>query len=58
MAVWEDFEIECTEYLNKTFGKYANFVHQGGSDSTVPDILVKTNKGTSFYIDAKHCTDQ
>ena len=58
MAVWEDFEIECTEYLNKTFGKYANFVHQGGSDSTVHDILVKTNKGTSFYIDAKHCPAQ
>jgi hypothetical protein len=58
MAVWEDFEIECTEYLNKTFGKYANFVHQGGSDSTVPDIWVKTYKGTSFYIDAKHCPAQ
>jgi len=58
MAVWEDFEIESTDYLNKTFGKYANFVHQGGSDSTVPDILVKTNKGISFYIDAKHCPAQ
>lgn len=58
MSIWEDFEIDCTDYLNKAFGEYAYFIHQGGSDSTAPDILVKTNKGTSFYIEAKHCPAQ
>lgn len=58
MAIWEDFEIECTNYLNKRFGAYARFIHQGGSDSTVPDILVETNSGKEFYIDAKHCPAQ
>lgn len=58
MAIWEDFEIECTNYLNNRFGAYAHFIHQGGADSTVPDILVRTNSGKSFYIDAKHCPAQ
>ncbi len=58
MATWEDFEIECTEYLNKRFGAYAKFIHQGGADSTVPDILVKTKTGATFYIDAKHSPAQ
>ena len=57
MAIWEDFEIDCTNYLNKKFGKYAEFVHCGGSDSTSPDILVKTAEN-SFYIDAKHSPAQ
>lgn len=42
MARWEEFELDCTNYLNHKFGKYANFIHQGGADSTVADILVKT----------------
>lgn len=58
MTNWIDFEIECTDYLNKSFGAYARFIHQGGSDSTIPDILVETNHGNSFYIDAKHCPAQ
>ena len=58
MAIWEEFEIQCTEHLNNRFGAYAKFLHQGGADSTVPDILVKTNKGNSFYIDAKHSPAQ
>lgn len=58
MTIWEEFEIQCTEYLNKKFGAYAHFIHQGGSDSTVPDILVTTNSGNSFYIDAKHSPAQ
>ena len=40
MAIWEEFEIQCTDYLNNRFGAYARFFHQGGADSTVPDILV------------------
>lgn len=58
MATWEDFEIECTDYLNNTFHDYARFTHQGGSDSTVPDIHVITNSGDSFYIEAKHSPAQ
>lgn len=53
MEKWEEFEIQCTNYLNDKFGYYADFFHQGGADSTVPDILVKTKKGKTFYIDAK-----
>lgn len=58
MAIWEDFEIKCTKYLNERFGAYARFIHQGGSDSTIPDILVQTNSGKSFYIDVKYCPAQ
>lgn len=58
MSKWEDFEIECTVFLNRRFGEYATFIHQGGSDSTVPDILVQTKTGNSFYMDAKHCPAQ
>ena len=60
MAIWEEFEIQCMDYLNNRFGAYARFFHQGGADSTVPDILVKTKSGSgnSFYIDAKHSPAQ
>lgn len=58
MAIWEEFENKCTEYLNKEFEKYADFLHQGGADSTTPDILVNTMTGKSFYIEAKHCPAQ
>ena len=58
MAIWEEFEIQCTNHLNDRFGAYAKFFHQGGADSTVPDIFVKTNSGNSFYIDAKHSPAQ
>lgn len=58
MEVWEKFEIECTDYLNQRFGDYARFEHQGGADSTVPDILVETKSGNTFYIDVKHSPAQ
>lgn len=58
MAIWEDFEIECTDYLNRRFGAYAHFMREGGSDSTVPDIFVETKNGDRFYIDAKHSPAQ
>lgn len=58
MKDWEKFEIQCTDYLNNRFGAYAQFFHQGGPDSTVPDILVKTNSGNSFYIEAKDAPAQ
>lgn len=58
METWEQFEIDSTNYLNKKFGRYAKFIRQGGSDSTVPDILVKLIKGENFYIEAKHTPAQ
>lgn len=58
MSVWEEFEIQCTNFLNSKFNAYATFTHQGGANSTVPDILVNTNNGKSFYIDAKHSPAQ
>lgn len=58
MANWEQFEIECTDYLNDEYGNYATFIHQGGSNSNIPDILVETNSGDSFYIEVKHSPAQ
>lgn len=58
MTGWEKFELDCTDYLNHKFGKFAIFEHQGGSDSTVPDIRVTTKSGKDFYIEAKQCPAQ
>ena len=58
MKLWEEFEIQCTDYLNNRFGQYAKFSHQGGTDSIVPDILVQTNSGNHFYMEAKHSPAQ
>ena len=57
MAIWQDFESNCTDFLNDTFGEYASFIQEGGSDSTIPDIKVITRRGV-FYIDVKHCPAQ
>lgn len=58
MNTWEKFEIECTDFLNDRFGTYAKFIHQGGTISTIPDILVEKNTGSSFYIEVKHAPAQ
>ncbi len=58
MSVWEKFEIDSTDYLNRVFNKYAHFDCRGGSNSTVSDIEVMTNSGRHFYIEAKHCPAQ
>ena len=55
---WDSFELACTDYLNERFGSYANFTHQGGADSTTPDIFVETKDGASFYIEAKNTPAQ
>ena len=52
MSTWEQFEIDCTRFLMEQFGEYATFIHQGRSDSTVPDIKVTTKKNKQFYIEA------
>jgi hypothetical protein len=57
MKNWEKFELECTEYLNSSFGEYAKFTQEGGSNSTVSDIFVETADG-NFYIDVKHSPAQ
>ncbi len=53
MKTWEKFEIDATKHLNDKFSDLAEFIHQGGLDSTIPDILVKSNSGHKFYIEAK-----
>ena len=58
MSKWENFEVECTNFLNEQFGKYAKFYHQGGSNSTIPDIEVLTNKNKKFFIEAKQSPAQ
>lgn len=58
MSTWEQFEIDCTNFLNEQCGEYAKFTHQGRSDSTVPDIKAETKKNKQFYIEAKHSPAQ
>lgn len=58
MSEWEDFEKDCTDYLNAKFSEFAFFERRGGSDSTIPDILVKTKTNKTFYIEAKCCPAQ
>lgn len=58
MSTWKNFEIQCTDYLNQKFIKYATFTHQGGSNSTVADILVSSKTGKNFYIEVKHSPAQ
>lgn len=58
MEKWEQFEIDSTKYLNDNYGNKAIFIHQGGADSTVPDIKVQTKAGKCYYIEAKHCPAQ
>lgn len=53
MSTWQNFEIDATKYLNDNYGSLATFIHEGGSDSTIPDILVELHNGKQFYIEAK-----
>ncbi|MFI3167505.1 MAG: hypothetical protein R3Y32_05220 [Bacillota bacterium] len=59
MEKWKQFEIDCCEYLNDTYGS-ANleFVHAGFSDSTAPDIICKMSNGSSLNIEAKSAVSQ
>ncbi len=58
MKIWEQFEIECLHHLNDTFKPHAEFVRQGGADSTLSDIIVQTAAGSRFYIEVKQCPAQ
>lgn len=53
MKTWEKNEINTVNHLNDTYYPYAIFMREGGSDSTVSDIHVKTYNGTEFYIECK-----
>lgn len=50
---WEIHERECYQYLKNVFGQDAEFIHHGGSDSTISDIQVRTKSGQSFWIECK-----
>ena len=58
MKCWEKFEADSTEYLKRSFGMYATFDRNGGSNSTISDISVATNAGRRFCIEAKSCPAQ
>lgn len=58
MHNWENFEIACVNYLRESFGDVADFEECGGSNSTTPDILVKSANGSRFYIEAKKSPTQ
>lgn len=52
MNNWQTFEINCTYYLQNTFGEVASFIHCGGSNSKIPDIKVIA-KNQTFFIESK-----
>lgn len=58
MKNWEKFEIDATDYLNKTFSEYASFIHNGKSNSKVSDIKVITKAENIFYIEVKKAKSQ
>ena len=54
MEKWQQSELECVQYLKKTYGTTGiEFDHKGGSDSSQSDIQVLKNKKPLFYIEAK-----
>lgn len=51
---WQDFEVECTDYLNDKYGSdKVVFIRMGESDSTVSDIKVLINGLMKFYVEVK-----
>lgn len=55
MKNWENFELECTDYLNSAFGKEygCEFRNLGSHDATAPDIIVTKNGSPVFSIETK-----
>ena len=54
MDAWKSFEKECCDYLNRTYGnERVQFVWDGGSDSTSPDIMAFINGRNVFNIEVK-----
>ncbi len=57
---WQDFEIECTDYLNRKYGVTGEvrFVRMGSTNSTVSDIRVEVRGVEKFYVEAKMAASQ
>lgn len=53
MDSWKEFEISCYDYLVKKYGRICDFEPLGASDSTHPDIRVRTRTGDLFYVETK-----
>lgn len=54
MDAWKSFEKECCDYLNRAYGnERVQFVWDGGSDSTSPDIMVFIDGRNAFNIEVK-----
>lgn len=54
MSNWKDFEKECCDYLNSTYGNNGvSFLNSGASDSTAPDIVLRKNGEQLFNIEVK-----
>lgn len=56
--MWEDFEIEACDYLNKTYRGFATFTNEGGGNSNSTDIKVFKNDKYIFSIEAKFSPSQ
>ena len=54
MEKWKKFENEINEYLKETLAEYNLIVDSlGGSDSTVPDIMITNAAGDSLFLETK-----
>ena len=58
MSNWKDFEDKCADYLNKTYGDYANFIHHGVNNSRITDIEVVAKNGLHFWMEVKESQAQ
>lgn len=51
---WMNYETSAADFLSKKLEEWATVEHDGGHDSTVPDILVTSKKSDkSFYVEVK-----
>lgn len=56
---WMNFEKSAAEFLDENLRGLATVEHDGGHDSTVPDILVTSkNDNKSFYVEVKSTSAQ
>lgn len=53
MKSWQKLEIDATDFLNKHYSNYITAVLQGGSNSNISDILIRTTTNKTFNIDVK-----
>ena len=53
MSNWEALENDCYQKIHSEYGKYAQILPHGKSDSTKPDIEVILPNGENFFIEVK-----